>query len=69
MTHSCIKCGSQYHDEEPEAYYCDKCLAEKRAIAAQVDAKMSRISRRETMTPLQEYDAATKVRGFMQVRL
>jgi hypothetical protein len=67
--HSCIKCQTVYEDNDPDPYYCEKCVLEKKAIAQAVDAKLGTTSRRRPMSALQEYDASAKVRGFVHVRL
>lgn len=68
-THSCIKCGKEYKDSDPDPYYCKACVAEKKAIAEAVDKKVQARSRKKTISALQEYDNAPKVHGFIQVRL
>lgn len=67
--HSCIKCHTQYEDQDPDPYYCETCKAQRNAIAAEIDKKLLAKPRKDGMTPLQEYDQAAKVRGFMHVRL
>lgn len=38
--HSCLKCGGQYTDEDPDPYYCSPCNEErKRIVAKEIDAK------------------------------
>lgn len=63
FTHTCIKseCGKSYQDNDPDAYYCESCLAEKKSIAKKLDAQFSTRSRAVPMTPLQEYDRGEKV--------
>lgn len=70
-TFSCIKpgCTNQYQTEEEEAYYCPSCDEVRKKIAADIDSKMSTTNREVTMTPLQQYEAAEKVRGFLRVKL
>lgn len=70
FTHSCIKCSTQYQDGEPDAYYCESCIEEKKKIAAQIDANLSNRPKRPTTSALQEFDSLPKVHGnFVQVRL
>jgi len=69
MTHNCIKCGSQYQDEDVEAYYCPPCIEAKNKIAEEVDKKMALRGKKEVKSALQEYDEAQKVHGFVQVSL
>jgi len=68
-THSCIKCGTQYKDSDPDPYYCKTCSEEKKAIAEEVDKKLRSKPRKPTKSALQEYDEAQKVHGFVQVSL
>ena len=69
MTHSCIKCKKLYESADPDAYYCATCFKEKQAIAAQIDEKFKHRDTTPVITPLQEYDQAQKVRGFIKVTL
>lgn len=66
-THTCIKpgCGTSYEDTDVEAYYCPSCNDERKEIAKQVDARLQAIPKTQHLTPLQAYDAATKMRGFV----
>lgn len=70
-THRCIKpnCAKNYEDTDPDAYYCPSCNEERKAVAREVDARLGARTPEQPMTALQEYDAAQKVHGFMQVRL
>ena len=62
--HSCIKCSSEYEDNQVDAYYCPSCVKSKAVIAAEIDAKLSKIPRKETLSDLQIYERAQKIRGF-----
>lgn len=66
IQHKCTKCGSSYQDEDVEAYLCAPCIAERKAIAAQVDAQMASRPRTQPKSELQAYDEAPKVHGFMR---
>lgn len=70
-THACLKCRAAYDDDDPEAFYCEPCNIDRKAIAAEVDRKIAaRGPRRPTMSALQEYEAAPKVNGrFIRVSL
>lgn len=70
-SHACIKCGKSYKDKDPEPYYCKTCNNERKLIAKTVDEKLKgRISKRKTVSALQEYENSTdKVGGFIRVRL
>ena len=67
-THSCIKCSTQYKDNDVDAYYCPECMKEKERIAKEIDSKI-KPSKKETVSALQQYDMSPKVHGFVQVRL
>lgn len=68
ITHTCIRpgCGTKYQSNEPEAYYCEPCNEARKAVAQEIDSKMLGKPREPIMTPLQAYDAAPKIRGFMK---
>lgn len=69
-THSCIKCGTQYQDEETDAYYCETCLVEKRRIASEIDAKLASRPKKEYKSAMQLYDEqAVSVRGMKFLRV
>lgn len=70
FTHTCIKpgCSTQYQDEDPEPYYCPACKAEKAEIAKTIDAQFASRPKEKVVTPLQEYEQAQKIRGFMPVK-
>lgn len=65
-SHPCIKCGTVYTDRDPDAYYCPDCQAINKEIAEQINQKLKRSNRKEVVSPLQAYDAAPKVRGFIR---
>ena len=69
-THNCIKCATQYKSNDIDAYYCEPCLQEKKAIAKEVDAKLAtRISNRKVKSDLQVYDELRKSRGTQFVNI
>ncbi len=39
-THSCVRCGAHYQDEDPDPYYCTPCNEERKRIAKEVDSKI-----------------------------
>lgn len=63
MLHNCIKptCGKQYKDNEEDAYYCPSCQSEKKAIAAQVDARMATKPRKTVTTELAQFEQSAQV--------
>lgn len=71
MTHNCIKptCGKQYEDSDPDAYYCPECVAEKKQIAASIDARLGRVERTQPVSDLQAFDMSPKFRGFVITKL
>lgn len=62
-THSCIKCKTQYSDEEQDAYYCPTCEVEKKRIASEVDKRIGANPVRETVSDLERYNQLAKARG------
>lgn len=69
-THNCIKCSTQYKSNEDDAYYCEPCNEEKKAIAKEVDAKMANhVSKRQVKSSLQIYDEIRKQRGVNFVNI
>lgn len=52
-THKCLKCSSSYESQEEEAYYCEACLEERKAFAAQIDAKRAAQPKEEHKSDLQ----------------
>ena len=68
-SHIC-SCGNPYQDTDPDGYFCPSCVEQRKAIAKEIDAKLAgKVSKRAAVTPLQEYDAAHKIRGFIKVKL
>lgn len=68
MIHQCLKCRANYEDTDPEPYLCASCLAERKAIAKQVDAQFANRVRPQVKSDLQEYEESAKFRGFMIVK-
>lgn len=62
-THSCIKCKTQYSDEEQDAYYCPTCVVEKKRIADAIDKRIAANPSRETVSDLERYNQLAKTRG------
>lgn len=63
-THIC-QCGSQYENEDPDPYYCDACVASRKAIADEIDAKRRALGPvPKPMSALELFDAAADSRGF-----
>lgn len=69
-SHTCLKCAKPYRDLDVEDYLCNTCLAVKQSVAEQIDAMFANRPKKEpTLTPLQQYDLASKERGFMRVKI
>ena len=63
MQHRCIKpaCGKQYNSNDPDPDYCPSCQQEKKAIAAQIDARMSTKIRKPVTSDLQHFEQSAKM--------
>ena len=55
-THPCIKCSTEYQDEDPDAYYCTACNEERKKIAAEIDKKMGNRSTKPVKSDLQAFE-------------
>lgn len=63
-THSCIKCQTEYKDEDPDPYYCENCNKERKIVAKEIDRKIAlQPSSRPIKSDLQIYDEICKLRG------
>jgi hypothetical protein len=51
-SHTC-SCGKTYKDNDPEVYFCSDCVAQRKAIAAEVDKKMANRSRKQPQSDFQ----------------
>lgn len=71
FTLKCVKpgCDTTYTSTDPDPYYCQPHIEEKKQLAAQIDAQVGSRPKRPTTSALQEYDAAQKVHGFVQAKL
>ena len=63
-THSCIKCRSQYKDNDVDDFYCPVCNDEKKKIAEEVDKKLVTKIRKTPKSDLQLYDEARRSSGM-----
>jgi uncharacterized Zn ribbon protein len=70
-SHSCIKCNTKYQDKDPDPYFCPACVAQKKALAEEIDKKVKarQSNKKEKMSLLQQYDSSPKVGGFMITKL
>jgi uncharacterized Zn ribbon protein len=63
FTHNCIKCSLQYTDNDPEAYYCNDCNEQRKAIAKEIDKKIALKPKRDNKSELQTYDEIRRTTG------
>lgn len=58
----CIKpaCGNSYLSNDVEADYCPSCQVQKKAIAAEIDAKFSMKGREPVVSELQQFEQSAK---------
>lgn len=65
--HTCIRpqCGIKYEDNEPDDYYCPTHDAERKAIAAEIDAKRAPIEK--TPSDLEVFDSFARTEVGEQV--
>jgi len=68
-THHCIgSCGRQYTDTDPDAYYCEPCRENRKAIAAAVDAKLASRPKREHVSSWKAFEEAQAQTGAGSMR-
>lgn len=68
--YACIKCKTPYDSDELEAYYCESCLAEKQAIAAEIDKKIaSRPSKRQAPSFEERMGQYQTIKGIAMINL
>lgn len=67
-TVSCVKCKEPYQSSDPDPYYCPSCEEQKKRIAKEIDAKLSKVPRKETKSDWQIYQEANKIHGFVDAR-
>jgi len=63
ITHKCIKCQTEYKDNDPDDYYCKSCEEIKNKIAKEVDKKMAGKVSKNIKSDLQIFDELRKSRG------
>lgn len=63
FTHNCTKCRAVYSDTDSEPYLCPPCVAERKAVAARVDAEFAVKPRAEVKSALQEFDDIARSSG------
>jgi uncharacterized Zn ribbon protein len=62
-THACIKCSTEYSDNDFDAYYCAKCLKEHKAKAEEIQNKINARPRKQVKSDFQRYEELVKLRG------
>lgn len=68
-SHICVKCKEKYEDEEVDNYYCPTCNEDRKRIAKEVDANLSRIPKAPVKSDLQIYDEIRKAKGVRFVNI
>lgn len=66
--HKCLKCNADYKDDDPEPYYCEICIQERKTIAKEIDKKIMPTLSYKQSSSLQAFDALPKVRGFTIIK-
>ena len=56
--HNCIKCKGAYHDDDTDDYLCEPCLAERKRVASEIDAKFAGRVKETPIRGVDEYDRA-----------
>ena len=66
--HLC-SCGQTYEDNDPDLYFCPKCVEQRKVIAKQVDDKLKgKVSKRKEKSALEIYDSLPKIRGMVDAK-
>lgn len=60
---NCVKCGDSYASNDPDDYYCDPCLKEKKKLEKEINARIKSKPRKKQMSDLQKFDEIAKQRG------
>ena len=68
IQHQCLKCSAKYQDNDEDDYLCSPCLADRKAIAAKIDAERASLPRTQPKSEFQLYEEAPKFKGFMIVK-
>lgn len=53
-SHTCIKCHTNYQDNEEDDYYCEDCLVSKKEIAKEIDSKFA--SQKNKIRPKSDFE-------------
>lgn len=48
-SHVC-SCGEKYEDNDPDVYFCSKCVEQRKAIAKLIDAKVASRPKKEAVS-------------------
>lgn len=61
--HKCLKvtCGAEYRSEDPERYFCPKCVEENKKIAKNIDVSLATKVKEPVMSELQHFEANAKI--------
>lgn len=67
--HKCIKCATEYSDEDVDPYLCADCNEKRLVIAKEIDAKIALQGKREQpVSDFQRYNELTKGKGFANIK-
>ena len=58
----------QYDTDEPDDYYCEKCLVKVKEIAKAVDAKMAMRPKKEIISDLEQFNKVADKKGFASLK-
>lgn len=51
-THTC-SCGEIYTDDDPDIYFCPSCVAQRKALAAEIDKKIASKPKKKVLSNYQ----------------
>ena len=59
--HKCIKCATDYSDDDIDAYYCTSCLDERKKMYKQMDARHAEALKSQPKSDYQLFDELSKL--------
>ena len=62
-THQC-SCGEKYTDNDPDLYFCEKCVEQRKIIAKQVDKKMANFKSSKPKSEVQVIESLKQTKGL-----
>lgn len=57
---TCVKCNTEYRDNDPDPYWCESCNAERKALAKEIDRKVGSTVGQSPTSGFQSLDAQGK---------